>query len=413
MPEHFQRQLMPKVKKSLQDHPAVYINGPRQAGKSTMVQDIAAETGADYLTFDDPNILAAATSDPDSFLRSFSKQTILDEVQMLPELFRPLKQVIDELRQEGNANGRFTLTGSANVLALPELSDALVGRMGIQTLYPLSVNEVINKPSTFLSGMFDGELAYEELDEEFDLIEVMQQATFPELARDTDIDRSEWFDSYITTILQRDVRNIMDVEKLAELPKILKLLAARSGGLLNDADLARDAGFNHMTYRRYRSLLQQVYLTNLIPAWSRNLSKRLVKAPKVFMLDTMLLCHLLGVDIGSLQQHNPGLFGNVLENFIASELQKQLAISRLGDLYHFRTVDNKEIDFIIEHRNGDLLAIEVKSRKQVSEKDFASIKYLQSEVDEKLAKGIVLYAGNKVLSFGKNLYAVPMSQLFK
>lgn len=407
------------LREALAIMPAVFLNGPRQAGKSTLVQHLAGTFfPADYVTFDDVAVYAIASHDPEGFLRHFARPVILDEVQRVPEIFRALKLLIDEHRAKGKAqaNGRFLLTGSANIMALPELANALVGRMAVLSLYPLSAGEAMGDGAPVINGWFDQEIAFSKgadtSREKISVDEIIHRATFPEITGASRSQSALWFDGYLTTLLQRDVRDLAEIEKIPALPNIVKILAARAGGLLNDADCARDAKLNPMTYRRYRTLLQQLFLIMLVPPWYRNIGKRLVKSPKLFFTDTALLCHQLGVDVTGLSQQNPGLFGHVLENFVASELTKQMAALSDGALYHFRTQDDKEVDFIIERRNGALLGIEVKARSAVTPDDFTGLKVLKKQVGKDFVRGIVLYTGKDTIPFGDDMVAMPLDSLW-
>lgn len=415
--ELYKRAITPLLLEGLRDFPAVFLNGPRQVGKSTLVQSLSSkELHAEYVTFDDLSTLSFATEDPDAFLKRFSRPVIIDEVQLAPVLFRALKKRIDELRfaNKRDANGRFLLTGSANILAVPELSDALVGRMEILTLLPLSVAESNNqKTKLFINNFFDRDYDYHEaINAKSSLEEMIANATFPEISGKGSSQKSKWYENYINTLLQRDVRRLSEIERITALPHILKLLAAHACGLLNDAALSRDAGLNTMTYRRYKTLLEAVFLFTTIPPWFRNIGKRLVKSPKLYFIDTGLLTHLLGVTISDLKKNNPTLFGMILENFVASELMKQLNLGIDGKLYHFRTQDNIEIDFVIEKRNGNLIGIEVKSKETIKPEDFKALKILQEQTGADFIKGILLYCGDKVIPFGDHLVALPISTIF-
>lgn len=417
---YYHRALEARVREALDVMPAVFLNGPRQAGKSTMVQHLSgAYLGAAYVTFDDITAYASAAQDPEGFLRRMRTPVILDEVQLVPALFRVLKRIIDERRakDKARANGQFLLTGSANVLALPGLAEALVGRMAVLSLYPLSASEAFAKGKPAINGWFDQELPLGEKGgsrgRRVSFDDIIHRATFPEIAGASKAASRLWFDGYLTALLQRDVRQLADIENIPALPNIVKVLAARAGGLLNDADCARDAKLNPMTYRRYRMLLQQLFLTTLVPPWYRNIGKRLVKSPKLFFTDTALLCHQIGIDAASLRAQNPGLFGRVLENFVASELTKQLAAISDGTLYHFRTHDDREVDFVVERRNGKLLGVEVKGRESVGSEDFAALKILKEQVGGDFARGIVLYLGKDTIPFGDDLVAMPLESLWE
>jgi predicted AAA+ superfamily ATPase len=413
----YQRFLETRVLRELAERPAVFLNGPRQAGKTTLAREIAAKhLNADYVTFDNASTQAAAERDTTGFLRSFTRPVVIDEVQLVPEIFRALKLSIDEQRERSGeaGHGRFLLTGSANVLAIPALSDALVGRVSILALYPLSAVETLGHGKPTINGLFDQEIGYERnKGEQVAVAELIRQTTYPEIVADRSIKSDSWFESYLTTLLQRDIRNLAEIEKASVLPSALTVLGARAGGLLNDADAARDTGLNAMTYRRYRALLQQIFLITLLPPWYRNIGKRLVKSPKLYFTDTALLCHQLGVSPVTLKGQNPNLFGRILENFVASELIKQLTALLDGTLHHFRTQDGKEVDFVIERKNGRILGIEVKGTEKISETDFSGLKALRDHIGTDFARGIVLYLGAEILSFADNLVAMPIDMLWK
>ena len=412
--DYIARHLKTRLDNSLKANPVVFLNGPRQAGKSTLVQELAKkEFPAEYVTFDSATQMAAAANAPESFLRERKKALIIDEVQLVPEIFRALKTVVDELRQEHGRNlkGRFLLTGSANIMALPKLSDPLVGRVNILTLYPLSGAEITLGKGDFIGRLFKGDFDAGKNTQE--LNDVIRAASYPEISGAPRLERTNWFDGYLTTILQRDVRTLAEIEKLGVLPNLLRILSTRAGGLVNDADIARDAGLNPMTSRNYKTLLKMLFLTFEIPPWYRNIGKRLVKSPKIYLTDTLLLCHLLQYELDDLEKNRPEIFGHVLENFVAAELLKLMAAQeqKMG-LYHFRTSDNKEVDFVIEKANGQLAGIEIKKRDSVDAADFKGLQELHSLVGDDFTYGIVLYQGKDVVPFGKNLRAVPISNIW-
>jgi len=401
------RNLQSFLENQLNQRPAVYLNGPRQAGKSTLVEHLA-QPGAEihYLTMDHYATLHAATNDPEGFLRSLSGIVILDEIQAAPSLFRPLKEIIDEQRR-AETPVKFLLTGSINILSLPSLADALVGRMSVLTLYPFSVAEANRFNVPKLIDWFEKPIEYKQLQEiPFSINELIQSATFPELVTHPDINRYQWFEDYVTTLLYRDIRALSEIEKALEIPKMLRLLAARVGGLLNDANTAGDLGISVSTYRRYRALLEQVFLIKLIPPWFSNISKRLVKSPKLFFTDTALLCYALAVNLENIQQHL--LYGHILENFVATELLKQINTAPIH-LYHFRTQSQQEVDFVLERSDGQLLGIEVKAKSKIDAGDLRGLLALRELAKDKFCRGIILYQGKDIYSLGHDCYAVPIT----
>lgn len=412
--EHINRHIRKKLLQILGASPVVFLNGPRQSGKSTLVQAMAKEEyPAEYVSFDNPMQMATAVNTPESFLKEPKGSLIIDEVQLVPEIFRPLKIVVDQLRQEygSKTNGRFLITGSANILALPKLSDPLVGRMNVLTLYPLSCAEALGGTGDFIGRLFNKEFKADS--GELKLTEVISISTFPEISGAGVHKQTSWFDGYLTTILQRDVRTLAEISKISTLPNLLRIIANRVGGLVNEADIARDAGLNHVTSRSYKTLFKMLFITFELTPWYRNIGKRLVKAPKGYLIDTLLLCYLLGYELDDLAKNRPELFGHVFENFVATELLKLMSFqNKRMDLFHFRTSDNKEVDFVIEKTNGQLAAIEVKHRDYLSNSDFKGLRELQQLTGDDFISGIILYRGQDVVPFGQNLWAVPINNLW-
>lgn len=410
------RKLAKNVVFSLKNTPVVFVNGSRQSGKSTLVQKLARrEFPAHYITFDNMTQMAAATNASYEFLTSHSHPLIIDEVQMVPDLFRPLKELVDKIRRKNKktSNGRFLLTGSANIMALPQLSDALVGRMSVKTLYPFSVCEVLNGNQDFLQRLFKKDFQNIK-DFRYRLDECIRLATFPDISGKSEREYSEWFDSYLTTILQRDVRMLSQIKKITILPNLLRILAGRAGGLINEASISRDLGFNAVSGKEYRNILQAMFLTFTIPPWYRNTRKRVMKSSKGYLTDTLLLCHLQGWKLNSLRKNKPDLYGRIVENFIATELIKLISSSKISPkLLHFRTSDNKEVDFILELPNGKLAAIEVKASDRVTDSDLKGIKSFKELVLKDFVCSIILYNGRQVVPFGKDLFAVPFSALWQ
>lgn len=418
--KYLDRHITGRIKEALKVSPIVFLNGARQTGKSTLVQTIAREVSsnkepATYVTLDRPVLQASASSAPEAFLTGYKgSPVIIDEVQLAPELFRVLKIVVDEARISGgaSANGKYLLTGSANILALPRLADPLVGRMAILTLYPFTAAEATHNISGGIERLL--RLDFKNInDRGLSLLNAIKKGTFPEIVEANIADRRIWFDGYITSILQRDVRQISELEKISLLPQLLSVLATRVGGLMNDSDIAREVGLTSVTGKSYRGILKLMFLTFDVKPWHRNVGKRLVKAAKGYLVDTNLICHLLDYDIDDVASTKPGLFGNLVENFVATELLKQLSNSDVkAELYHFRTSDGKEVDFILERPDGSVLAIEVKRAETVNMDDFKGIKVFQDLAGKDFIGGIVLYSGKDVAPFGNNLWAVPFSVLW-
>lgn len=401
-----ERKSLKTILKMLDDSHIVYINGARQSGKSTLATEIASRLKMEYISFDDPSIYAAAKHDPSSFIKNIKSSVVLDEIQLVPEIFRNLKIFVDEQRiNKGNL--KILLTGSANIMALPQLSDALVGRMQILTLYPFSLAEF--KETNFIKRAFCSDFSLQKESEDNNIINKIKSATFPEPSLSKNINASRWFNSYITTLLRRDIREIANIEKLSDIPIMLKIIANRTGSLINESSMSRDCNVNLMTFRRYRSILEHMFIITRVFPWFRNTGKRFVKSTKNYFIDTYMLCNILGKNIEDLQEEDPILFGHILENFIFTELLKTL--EEQFEIFHFRTVDNKEVDFVIERNDGDLVGIEVKSRSTISASDFNGLKILQEISEKSFRCGIVLYLGKNIIPFSDKMFAVPISCL--
>ncbi|MCX6902043.1 MAG: ATP-binding protein [Verrucomicrobia bacterium] len=404
------RHIEDAVRRALTDTPVVLLNGARQTGKTTLAQAIAAGAGAHYLTLDDSATLALAASDPSGFIGNLPGTVVLDEIQKAPELFAAIKLAVDKDRRPG----RFLLTGSANVMTLPRLSESLAGRMEIIPLYPFSAGELGGMAEGFVPRLFAGAIAKSRpLSGREDMGARLTRGGYPEATeRESEDRRAAWFASYISTMLQRDVRDLARVDALHTLPNLLKLLAARASGLLNLADVGRDASLAHTTLTRYLALLETVFLVHRLPAWSRNLGQRLVKAPKVHLVDTGLACHLLGADARRLAEDRP-LLGRLLESYVVGELRKQVSWTdpRIT-LYHFRTAGGSEVDVVLEKPDGSVAAIEVKASATIAASDFAALKALREQLGKQFRAGVVLYLGDQIVPFGDKLWLVPIPALW-
>lgn len=405
-----ERSISRYLNEAMADTPVVLVHGARQTGKSTLVKAYAELVkNTQYLTLDDATMLGAATEDPEGFLSRYEGPVILDEVQRVPGLFQAIKLAVDRNRQPG----RFLLTGSANVLLLPNLSESLVGRVEILTLWPFSGSELAGRPGSFVDVLFgDRPLPSVFAPEPRSvLMERVITGGFPEaVTRDSARRRNAWFGSYITTILQRDVRELSNIEHLTLLPRLLSILAARSASLLNHAELSRALGLPQSTLKRYMALLEATFLVRQLPPWTVNLGKRLVRSPKLMLCDTGLMAYLLGLDSsGTIPDH---LTGALVENYVAMELIKHLGWSETrAMLYHFRERTGKEVDLILENAAGQVVGIEVKASGSVSKNDFVHLRFLREQLGARFLRGVVLYAGTESVAFDERLEAVPLGIL--
>jgi uncharacterized protein len=407
----YQRNLTAKVTESIRFSPATLVNGARQTGKSTFTKTGFVERdGFGYVNLDDLNLLRLAKSDPLTFLAQLPARAAIDEIQRAPDLLLPIKKMIDEAR----ATRRFLLTGSANILTLPRLSESLAGRMEIHTLWPLSQGEIRGIKEQFIDFAFsDAQPETPPAFSQAEYLDAMIQGGYPEALAQMRAGRGpEWFNAYLTTILQRDIQEISHIEGLTELPNVLEVIASRAGNLINVADIARVTKLNASTLKRYMTLLEMVFLVIELPAWARNAEKRFIKSPKMFVNDTGLLCYLRGLSRQALERER-SLLGSVLENFVVMELTKQFGWATTKcSLLHFRTHGGDEVDIVLEAADKRVTGIEVKASMDVHPSDFNGLRTLAAAAGDRFHRGFLLYTGNDVLQYGDKLWALPICSLW-
>ncbi|NHN35743.1 ATP-binding protein [Pseudomaricurvus alcaniphilus] len=402
------------VKEALSDTPVVFIMGPRQVGKTTLVKTLITETGADnwtFITLDDQAQFEIARADPVGFIRNLpSTRIALDEVQRLPELFISIKQAVDEQRTPG----RFLLTGSANALLLPRLSDSLAGRMESVRLMTLSECEIHGRQPDFLTKLLDQKApTTQNIRVREHLLHRLVSGCFPEpLQRASERRSQAWYQQYLNTLIQRDIRDLTHIDHPDLMAKLLKLTAFYAGKLVNLTELGGKLGLDRLTIKKYMALLEQLFLVEQLPAWHCNEYKRLVKTPKLHSVDTGMMCAMRGLNRERLLKQ-AGDFGSVLESFVYNELRKQAVwIEEPLNFYHYRDKDKVEVDVIIENAMGDCFAIEVKAAASLSAKDFSGLKRFQGVAGDRFKIGVLLYDGDHTTAFGDNLYAVPLGALW-
>ena len=404
------RHLQSLVLESLADFPVVLITGARQVGKSTLAQAlITTKWPATYLTLDNRTVLDAALTDPDGFLAANPVPLIIDEVQRAPDLLRAMKRRVDRDRK----SGQFLLTGSANLMTLRTVSESLAGRVALHRLFPFSLGERLGRnPASFLLDLFNGDTASRRLKGKsqplhFDLADAILRGGYPpaSLAR-APASRRRWFDSYRQTYLERDLRDLANIEHLTDFGRLLVLTAVRSGQILNVANLSGELGRPHMTVRRYLDLLTLTYQVSLVPAYTTNVGLRLVKTPKLYFTDTGLACYLSGAsDWNALVRQ--GRLGPMLETWVANELAKWIAAQNEDfRLYFWRTHSGQEVDFLLA-RGEELVAIEVKAARHVEHRDLIGIEACEQALGKRIRFSLVLYGGRELVALGPRRLAVP------
>lgn len=389
--------------------PTVLLSGARQVGKSTLSLSLHNE----YRVFDNLAEREAAITDPIGYVLTLPKPITLDEIQKVPEILEGIKLAVDKER----VNGSFLLTGSANVLDMKRAKDTLAGRVIELVLWGLSQKELQGKPSeNIVDQMFSQgiksfkvpSVSYEEI------LSAIVNGGYPEIMKiDSKRGKSLWFNAYISTYIERDIRDIGELRDISAFIRFYNIIAPRSCGLLNKSDLANDANLSEATVSNYLSMLEMIYQIKLVPAYSSNISKRFIKSPKLYMTDSGLFAHLL--DVHSAEELQNSLYkGEIIETFVFAELLKHLSYSVIQpQLYHYRTNDKKEIDFILE-KHDKVFAIEVKSSRSIKKEAFKHIIDFQKKSKKNII-GILFYAGETILSFGDEeyeRYALPLSIFF-
>ena len=399
------RHLADPVGESLKDTPAVLVNGPRQSGKTTLVRQLADRM--DYYTLDDSSTLYAAQQDPVGFVRTLDR-AVIDEIQRAPQLMLALKMSIDQDRRPG----RFLLTGSANILALPQIADSLAGRMETHTLLALSQAELQVRTSDFLQRALAQDWPASLPSPSQPLIEQVLAGGYPEMReRATLARRQSWARSYMTHMMERDVQDIANIDQLAQIPRLLSLLATQCAQLLNYSQLGGQLGLNAKTADKYIGILERLFLVQRLPAWSRHESSRLIKTPKLHFLDAGLQATLTRLTPELLLTQRER-WGATLETWVYGELRKALAVSdEPWYLSHYRDKDQVEVDFVLESPLRQLIGIEVKAAATVQAQDFKGLRKLQAQTGQSFITGIVLYDGTHALPFGNGLWAVPLAAL--
>lgn len=405
------RTLTDAVVTALSDTPVVALHGARQTGKSTLAKAIAGSLHpAAYFTLDDAPVLAAATDDPAAFVGGLAGPVVLDEIQRAPGLLLAIKASVDRDRSAG----RFLLTGSAQLMALPRLADTLAGRIEVLTLHPFTQGEMAGLRETFIDRCFSTATGLQgSAMKAAELRERVAAGGYPEaVARTGAARRSAWFRSYVATATERTVRDVAEISGLPDLRRLLAALAYRSGSLVNVADLSRTLGVPQTTLKRYLALLEIAFLVRRLPAWSANLTTRLVKTPKVYVTDSGLLVHLLATDPQRMSEE-PTQFGQILESFVVTEIDRQATWSEVPvQLLHYRTHVGREVDLVLEDERGRIVGIEVKATVSPSASDFNGLRSLAEAAGERFHRGLLLCLSDAAVPFGPRLQTLPVAALW-
>lgn len=408
--ELISRGLADSVLSAMEDARVVAMLGPRQAGKSTLARMLARERlSADYLTLDDEPTRALASGDPQGFVAGLGRRTIIDEIQRAPDLLLAIKSRVD---RDGSP-GQFLLTGSANLRRIPTVADALPGRADYLTLWPFTQGEIDGRREDFLARLFAGDIPRigDAPVGRLEYSEMLLAGGFPEARTRAGASRGRFFESYVTSIVERDVLDTSRVHDPTSVGTLLRLLAARSGSLARYDSLARDAGIDGKTVKAHLGVLERLFLIRIRQPWHVNLGQRQVKAPKIYLTDPGLLAALVGADAGRVREDD-GFAGALFETFVATELERHASWSPEPlTFWHYREGE-REVDVVIERPSGEIVGVEVKASATVRPRDFRGLMRLRERVGRRLLAGVVLYAGERTLPFGNDLWALPLQALW-
>ncbi len=399
------RFIAPVVGEALDEARVVAVVGARQVGKSTLVRMLDRP----YFSLDDFSTRSFAQGDPAGFVRGLPAGAVLDEVQLVPDLLREIKSVVDL----DERRGRFVLTGSANILALPGLADPLVGRMRILQLHPLAEAEIEGADRNAVDELFAEDPAWPDAGTTDDaLIARLLRGGYPEPYHLPNASsRANWYSQYIAGMLQREVREIARIDDIPAMQRLSSIVAARSGRLFSPTELSSDTGIPKTTLLRYLAILEQAFLVHQLPSWAADPGRKNVKAPKIFVNDVGLAAHEIGADVLQLSK-NRNLLGALVETFVVNEIRKQASWSRSQPrLFHFRSHAGQEVDLILESA-GKRVAIEIKAAASLESRDTRSVRRLVENPGLGFVRGVVIYTGSRVIPAHPKIHALPIAGLW-
>jgi predicted AAA+ superfamily ATPase len=413
---YLKRNITPFVKELLDDFKIVSINGPRQSGKTTLAKQIAKQLGFEYYTFDDETVKSTAKNNPSNFINKLSKTScVIDEIQMVPEVISALKVSVDKV----NKAGMFLLTGSADLFKMSSIKESLAGRMVSVNLYPLSCFELSGNSDNLIDMLFDNSIIDVQCKaiEYENIIEQILKGGYPYIQNKTQRSRDRWFETYIEARIQKDLSLIKKItsQNHSQINKLLNILAANTSGILKYSALSKHLSIKDVTVKSDIEILEALFLIKRVNPYFTNRGKREIKAPKIHFIDTGLVAHLLDLDVHNLIISQKEILGNLVENFVYTELLKHTTYAKKSTkIYHYRDA-NFEVDLVLEQKNGNIIAIEVKSSSTIKPEHFKGLSKLAHNAGDKFLYGYLFYGGDKILPFEQDgivFWAIPLSSLF-
>lgn len=413
MPAHLTRQIRPRVRELLSESRAVAVLGARQVGKSTLLQDLAgSDFPATVLTLDDDVTRRAAAADPTEFVARLETPVAIDEIQRVPELLLAIKQRLDR----DDSRGQFLLTGSANILALPSVKDALPGRVDYVNLWPLSAAELASSGTdNFVDRVLDG--APPDIDAvpigRAPYAERILRGGYPDAQVRGLRSLGSFFSSYLASIIERDLSEVANLRAPDSVERLLHVIAARTGGLTSFQGMGRDLGLDKNTVHSYTRALENLFLVHPLKPWQVNLGARQVKSPKLYVVDSGLLCRLFKANRQRIEEDGT-VAGPVFESYVTMELLRLAEVSAAeASLFHYRDKLGREVDVVLESASGEIAGVEVKAGATVSYDDLGGLRRLRDKLGDRFRCGVVLYAGERTLPFGDRTWLVPLAALWR
>jgi uncharacterized protein len=401
-----------RVKEALADTRIVAVEGPRQAGKSTLCTKVGSERGMRIVTLDDPSTRRGAIDDPSGFAAALGERAFIDELQRVPELVLALKSAVDR----DTRPGRFLVSGSASLLLAPRIGDSLAGRVERIPLRPFTQAEISRKAAPrWLDELWEGKGApYVESSEEGRAAHAGRIATggFPAAIARSERRRGAWFEDYLAALIARDVPDIVDIRRPDLLPALLTHMAAGSGSLISMRPIAQALAADEKTVRAYVRLLELLHLVVSVPAWSAGFAARAVRAPRLFIEDSGLLTHLLDANATRIA-HDDILSGRAYESFVAMEIARLLPHTATAPkLRHWRGPHGEEVDIVLEDRSGRVIGVEIKSGATVKRGDLRGMNKFRELAGESFVAGLVLCTTRQTIPLARRVWATPIEALW-
>jgi len=413
---YIKRNITPIIYELLDDFRIVAINGPRQSGKTTLSKEIAKDLDMDYYTFDNEATRLTAKENPIPFIRQLSKKlSVIDEIQMVPEIISALKISVDEV----NKSGMFLLTGSADLFKMSTIKESLAGRMVSVSLFPFSYFELHGCGQNIIDMLFDEtiksfkfqKLSYERM------VEYITVGGFPPVQEKSARSQESWFESYIEARIEKDlslVKKITQANK-SEISKLLRILSSMTSNLLKYSSLAKHLNIKDMTVKSDIEILEALFLVKRVNPYFTNRGKREIKAPKIQFVDTGLVAHLVDIDVHTLIVQDREMLGNLIENFVYAELLKHSTYAKKSTkIYHYRD-GSYEVDLVLEQKNRKIVGIEVKSSATIKTEYTKGLVQLAKNAKENFLCGYIFYGGDEILPLSRDGYTfwcIPFGVLF-